>query len=219
MVTCLPARHQPRPQFPFRGYNTPVEPLQVPRSTRVRAPDGVGGICGGGAWWRLNRRAQAAARAQVRQPTYYVSCSIAWGIWSVVYTHFLEGVGGMSSSRAASISTFQWLAYAIAQVLSNPVLGTLSDTRSADGRCCCSARRSSACCSWPTATRARALVGARRRHHGFLRRDVVDLQRTRSSLTTSRTASSPAAQTTTAKSPAIQVALQSSRSTAIAQFS
>ena len=76
-------------------------------------------------WEEIKAQHDAARKCAY---VYYFSCSMAWGIWSVVYTYFLEGVGGMSSSRAASISTFQWLAYATAQVLSNPVLGTLSDT-------------------------------------------------------------------------------------------
>ena len=43
----------------------PVEPLFVRRSARVRAPDGVGGVCSGGAWRRLNRRARLLTRRSI----------------------------------------------------------------------------------------------------------------------------------------------------------
>ena len=86
----------------------------------------------------------------------------------------------MSSSRAASISSFQWLAYATAQVLSNPGLGTLSGTIGRRPVLRAAARR----VNQLRAARGlllpeRALLGAPRRHHGFLRCDVVDLQRDR----------------------------------------
>ena len=80
LVACLPVR-QPQSTVYFQLNHCP---LFVRRSSRVRAPDGVGGVCSGGAWRRLNRPARLLTRRSITgavRPVAHTGSTASGGSW------------------------------------------------------------------------------------------------------------------------------------------
>lgn len=71
------------------------------------------------------RAALRGARAGVY--AYQFCASAGWGVYNTTYTYYLMEVGGYSSSAAANYATGEWIAYALAQFLTTPVWGAVSD--------------------------------------------------------------------------------------------
>ena len=72
-----------------------------------------------------DREAHDAARRSA-YVIYFVG-NMAWGVYSVPSTFFLEQVGDMSSATAASASMYASVAWHVGQFVMMPVFGALGD--------------------------------------------------------------------------------------------